>query len=56
VYGNPGTSYEIQTRTELNPAVNWRTEGRLTLPGLVETFTLQPNTNRVNFYRAAQSQ
>lgn len=54
LYGNPGVSYQIQTKTDITPAAPWTNLGRITPLGLFETMDVPVNNNRVNFYRAVR--
>jgi hypothetical protein len=54
VYGKASSTYQVQSSPTLNGGTNWTETGRLTLPGLFDTFQLQTQTNRVLFYRAIE--
>jgi hypothetical protein len=52
--GNAGAQYTIQSAASLTPPITWNTLTNLTLTNPVQTISLGPPTNLMQFFRAGQ--
>jgi len=52
--GNTGSQYSIQSAASLSPPIHWSTFTNLTLANPVQSISLGPATNGMQFFRAVQ--